>query len=62
MRQTFELATANRNRLGIGGVIWYSLNDTPGPLWVGHCGLFTVEGLPKPAWQAFAQVAGGSAS
>ena len=38
-----------------------SLNDTPGPLWVGHCGLFTVDGAPKPAWDAFAEVAGGSA-
>jgi polysaccharide biosynthesis protein PslG len=60
VRQTFELATAARERLGIGGVVWYSLNDTPGPLWVGHCGLFTVEGFPKPAWQAFADAAGGS--
>jgi hypothetical protein len=60
VRQTFDLAAANRNRLGIGRVIRYSLNDTPGPLWVGHCGLFTVEGFPKPAWQAFAEVAGGS--
>ena len=26
----FELAAAQRERLGIAGVIWYSLNDTPG--------------------------------
>ncbi len=60
VRQVFELATAARERLGLGGVIWYSLNDTPGPLWVGHCGLFTVERQPKPAWEAFTQVTGGS--
>ena len=29
--QTFELAAAQRDRLGIAGVIWYSLKDTPGP-------------------------------
>ena len=61
VKQTFELASQSRDRLGIAGVIWYSLSDTPGPLWVGHCGLFTVDGTPKPAWDAFAEVAGGSA-
>jgi hypothetical protein len=61
VRQTFELAAAERDRLGIAGVVWYSLNDTPGPLWVGHCGLFRLDGSPKPAWEAFAQVAGDSA-
>ncbi len=61
VRQTFELAAAERDRLGIAGVVWYSLNDTPGPLWVGHCGLFRLDGFPKPAWEAFAQVAGDSA-
>jgi polysaccharide biosynthesis protein PslG len=60
VRQTFELAAADRERLGIAGVVWYSLNDTPGPLWVGHCGLFTVDGTAKPAWKAYAEVAGRS--
>lgn len=60
VRQTFELAAAARDRLHLAGVVWYSLSDTPGPLWVGHCGLFTVDGTPKPAWDAFAEVAGGS--
>jgi hypothetical protein len=60
LKQTFELATADRDRFKIAGVIWYSLSDTPGPLWVGHCGLFTVDGTPKPAWEAFANVAGGT--
>jgi hypothetical protein len=61
VRQTLELAAAQRDRLGIAGVIWYSLKDTPGPIWVGHCGLFRLAGSPKPAWNAFASVAGGSA-
>ena len=60
VRQVFDLASADRGRLGIAGVVWYSLNDTPGPLWVGHCGLFGVDGRPKPAWDAYAQVAGGT--
>jgi hypothetical protein len=54
LTQTFELAGAQRERLGIAGVIWYSLKDTPGPIWVGHCGLFSLDGSAKPAWDAFA--------
>jgi polysaccharide biosynthesis protein PslG len=61
VKQVFDLASASRQRLGIAGVIWYSLSDTPGPLWVGHCGLFTVDGQPKPAWDAYAEAAGGEA-
>jgi hypothetical protein len=61
LRQVFQLATSEKAPLGIAGLVWYSLNDTPGPLWVGHCGLFTVDGTAKPAWSAFADVAGGSA-
>ena len=61
LRQVFQLAAEDRDRLGIAGVVWYSLTDTPGPLWVGHCGLFRLDGSPKPAWEAFAQVAGDSA-
>jgi hypothetical protein len=60
LTQTFELAAQERERLGLDGVIWYSLNDTPGPLWPAHCGLFTVDGSAKPSWAAFAGVAGGS--
>jgi polysaccharide biosynthesis protein PslG len=60
LRQTFELALADRDRLGIAGVVWYSLNDTPGPLWVGHCGLFTLDGVAKPSWKALVELTGGS--
>lgn len=61
VRQIFQLASQDRDRLGIAGVVWYSLNDTPGPLWVGHCGLFRLDGSAKPAWHAFARVSGGAA-
>jgi polysaccharide biosynthesis protein PslG len=61
LTRTFELAAASRERLGIAGVVWYSLTDAPGPLWVGHCGLFTLDGAAKPSWEAFAGVAGGDA-
>jgi len=58
--QTFELAAEDRERLRLDGVIWYSLNDTPGPLWPGHCGLFTLDGAAKPAWDAFTELTGGT--
>jgi hypothetical protein len=61
LTRTFQLAEEERARLKIAGVVWFSLHDTPGPIWVGHCGLFTVHGSPKPAWDAFVRVAGGSA-
>jgi hypothetical protein len=60
LKRTFTLAANERNRLAIAGVVWYSLNDTPGPLWVGHCGLFDLAGQPKPAWGALAKLTGGT--
>ena len=45
--QIFNLAAQNREQLGLDGVIWYSLNDTPGPLWPGHCGLFNLGRHPQ---------------
>jgi hypothetical protein len=61
LKRTFELAAASRERLKLDGVVWYSLNDTPGPLWPGHCGLFTLSGSAKPSWNAFVELTGGTA-
>jgi hypothetical protein len=58
LSQVFRLARAARDRLGIAGVVWYSLVDTPGPIWVNNCGLFDVAGNPKPSWTAFTRAAG----
>jgi hypothetical protein len=60
LTQTFELAAQQRERLGLDGVIWYSLNDTPGALWPGHCGLFTLDGQAKPSWHALVALTGGA--
>src|SRR5262245_57268716 len=60
LTQAFRLAAENRNRLKIAGVVWYSLNDTPGPAWPGHCGLFNLDGGAKPSWDAFVAVTGGN--
>ena len=60
LRQTYEMAVGDRKRLGIAGVIWYSLNDAPGTVWPAHCGLFTLDGSAKPAWDAFVALTGGT--
>jgi hypothetical protein len=60
LRQTFEMAAEDRERLRIAGVIWYSLNDVPGSVWPAHCGLFELGGQPKPSWDAFVALTGGT--
>jgi polysaccharide biosynthesis protein PslG len=60
LTQTFDLAARERQRLGLEGVIWYSLNDVPGSVWPAHCGLFTLDGQPKPSWDAFTALTGGA--
>jgi hypothetical protein len=37
---TASALTVDPERLGIVGVVWYSLRDMPGPFWPGHCELF----------------------
>jgi polysaccharide biosynthesis protein PslG len=56
----FELAADARERLGLRGVVWFALTDTPGPLWPGHSGLFELDGSAKPSWNAFVDLLGGS--
>ncbi|MGH2956573.1 MAG: GH39 family glycosyl hydrolase [Solirubrobacterales bacterium] len=61
LTETFELMAENRDSLGIAGVIWYSLADIPGgDIWVYHSGLFTLDGTPKPSWDAFVELTGGT--
>ncbi len=61
LTQTYELAAENRDRLGLDAVVWFALNDTPGPLWPGHCGLFELDGHPKPSWGGLTKLTGGTA-
>jgi hypothetical protein len=60
LRQTYNMLAANRGRLKISGVIWYSWRDLPGGIWFNHTGLFTQTLDPKPAWNAFVSLTGGS--
>ena len=61
LTQAFQLLAANRGRYRIRGVVWYALDDVPGSSnWAYNSGLFDVNGAPKPAWPAYAAVAGGT--
>jgi hypothetical protein len=62
LRQAYGLLAANRGRFKIAGVIWYSWRDVPGTIWFTHTGLFTSDFDPKPAWDAFVGLTGGSAT
>ena len=60
LRKTFGLLAKNRNRFKVAGVIWYSWRDLPGGIWFNHTGLFTETLDPKPSWNAFVGLTGGS--
>jgi polysaccharide biosynthesis protein PslG len=60
LRQTYNLLAANRGRLKLSGVIWYSWRDLPGGIWFNHTGLFTQALVAKPSWDAFVSLTGGS--
>ncbi len=61
LRGAYRLLLRNRGRWRIAGVDWYAWQDAPGP--DPHCvfcqfaGLLDSQGIPKPAWRAFAGVA-----
>ena len=66
VRSTLRAFARSRRRLGIGLVVWFSLQDrlaTNGERdwWGLHTGLFDVSGNPKPGWFAFVRQTGGSA-
>ena len=60
LRKTFNKLAKNRGRMRIAGVVWYSWRDLPGGIWFNHTGLFTETLDPKPAWNAFVGLTGGS--
>jgi hypothetical protein len=61
LRRSYRMLAANAHRLKIGGVVWYSWRDLPGGIWFNHTGLFTASLDPKPSWNAFVGLTGGSA-
>ena len=60
LRKIYGMLAANRGRFKIAGVIWYSWRDVPGTIWFAHTGLFSLDFDPKPAWDAFTGLTGGT--
>jgi hypothetical protein len=65
VRSTLRAFARSRRRLGIGLVVWFSLQDRfpargERDWWGLHTGLFDVRGNPKPGWFAFVRQTGGS--
>ena len=60
LTKTYNEMAANRGRFKIAGVVWYSWRDVPGGIWFDHTGLFSSTLDPKPSWNAFVGLTGGS--
>ena len=59
LRQALGDYRAQRGRLNLHGVLWYSWRDSPSApcAWCAHSGLLTKGGRPKPAFRAFRALA-----
>jgi hypothetical protein len=56
LSSAFRFVSRNRNRYRVSKLVWFSWRDRAGPSdrgWEFYCGLFRLDGEPKPAWAAF---------
>lgn len=64
LTRAYQLLAGNAGRLGIASALWFTFTDGPigkrNSFLSDRAGLFSRNGKPKPAWYAFARVAGGS--
>lgn len=65
LARTFTRLGRHASRYGLRLVTWFNWRDRRLPRGLpdridAHMGLFDLHGYPKPAWEAFARVAGGS--
>jgi hypothetical protein len=65
LTDSFDLLLARAEQWNLAGILWYAWRDTPSGVtvcrWCGTAGLFDAEGNPRPAWSAYADLAGGEA-
>ncbi|HEY7456948.1 MAG TPA: hypothetical protein VH703_06700 [Solirubrobacterales bacterium] len=60
LKGAFSLLRANQRRWRLQRVYWFSINDYAGLCnFCGGSGLFREGFIPKPAWYAYARIAGG---
>lgn len=62
LAQAYRYFAANRRRLNVRSVSWFSWQDSATSIcaWCATSGLFTTAFEPKPAWRAFTKLTGGS--
>ncbi len=56
LRSAFRFVVRSRARYRVSKLVWFSWRDRPGPSsrgWEFYCGLFRLDGQPKPAWAEF---------
>lgn len=65
LTRSFSLLQQNAQRLDLGPIFWFNWRDARASTtnepdhFSQHTGLFTRDRVPKPAWSAFAEIAGG---
>jgi hypothetical protein len=59
LTDTYRELAAVRERLGIAGVVWFSLRDSGGWAWFNNCGLLSARLTPKPSASAFRSLTQG---
>jgi hypothetical protein len=65
LTRSFTLLKQNAGRLNLGPLFWFNWRDPRATTtnepdhFSRHTGLFTRDRVPKPAWLAFADIAGG---
>jgi hypothetical protein len=64
LRKSFTKMSEQRETWSLDGVVWFSWRDYEGPVgecvWCEFAGLVDTDRDPKPAWEAFTEVAGGA--
>jgi hypothetical protein len=63
LTSTYRLLRQNASNLGIASALWYTFTDNARKgrdSFLDRAGLFNLKGKPRPAWDAFARVAGGT--
>ena len=64
LRKSFTKLHDQRDEWSLDGVIWFTWRDSEGPVgecvWCQYAGLVDTDRDPKPAWEAFTEVTGGT--
>ena len=64
LRKTYTKLRDRRDEWGLEGVVWFSWTDATGPVgecsWCQYAGLVDTDRDTKPAWAAYADLAGGT--